>query len=318
MGAVISLLLVGLIVHVHAFFNPVILVVNDGSGVLSWALGKYCARLHPVSITVIYFVLIFLQAFRLNLILNNNKMFAKAAFTVAFSYVLLSALIFNATALSAALIVNTVIIWLVRNSFKLYNNQTAKTLIFNLGFCVSFLALLYYPCVVLFLAVIVFLAVLRPFRATEWFVFLLGIFTPFYLMVAAFFLTNNMHLLHFFTPKIKIVFAYIKTFWAWYYLIVMGLLLLVSLAVWYPNSSRMVIQIRKNWVSSLMLLLFLLGSVLAFYNSHYSVEVLTIIPIAAFAGNLFLYPKNKLLSYVLLIAIIVLIVRNNLEALKLF
>jgi len=313
--AIFALVIVCLLVHLHIFIEPIKINSNSNSGVLSWLFQNYLSKLKPVVISIVYIILLLIQAIRFNLALNDSKMFGKAAFTSAFAFVLLSGLFTNAFAFSPAFIACSLVIWLFNNAIKLYNNPAAITLIFNIAFLASASVILYQPMVFVAIALLFALAILRPFRITEWIIFIVGLIAPIYLLISGMFLFDSMPLLKKFIPQIHFTFSIIKNPWYWSNLATIGLLTIFGLFTWYPNSNRMVIQIRKNWVVMLILFVLLLGGILFFNAGKYLPEILCIVPMAAFVSNFFLYPQRKILINLMLIIATIIIVYNNLQLL---
>lgn len=312
--AIFALVIIGLLVHLHIFFAPVIVDANINSGVLSWLFNGYVSKLHSATITIFYFLLLMVQAIRLNMLLNDSKMFSKMGFTTAFAVVLLTALFGNAFKFSPAFIANSFVIWLFGSVIKLYNNLSPRGLLFNVGFIASASVILYQPTLFLVAGSLFALSILRSFKPTEWLILIIGIVAPVYLFVSGLFLTNKMALLLNLLPQIHFHFSVIKNPWFWSNIATIFILTIAGLVVWYPNSNRLVIQIRKNWLVMLIFFVLSLISTLLFTSKFYFAEVLCIVPMAAFISNFFLYPQRKILINVLLLLATVMIVYNNMQA----
>ena len=316
--AIFSLVIVSLLVHLHIFFIPVHIDINLNSGVLSWLFQNYLLKLHPAALSVFYILLLMVQAIRINMILNDSKMFGKMGFTTAFAVVLLSGLFTNAYSFSPAFITNSFVIWVFVSVIKLYNNPSPKALLFNVGFIASTSVILYQPALFLIAGLLFALSILRSFKPTEWLILIIGIVAPIYLFVSGLFLADKMTLLLKLVPQFQFHFLVIKDPWFWSNVSTLFLLLIAGLFVWYPNSNRMVIQIRKNWVVMLIFFILSLIGVLIFTSKSYFPEVLCIIPMAAFVSNFFLYPQRKILINLMLIIAAVMIVYNNMQVMQMF
>ena len=311
--AIFALVITGLLIHLHIFFVPVHFDVNVNSGVLSWLFEAYLKKLHPVAISIIYILLLLIQAIRINMILNDSKMFGKIGFTTAFAVVVLSGLFTNAFVFSPAFIANSFVIWVFGSVVKLYNNPSPKALLFNVGFIASTSVILYQPTLFLVVGSLFALSILRSFKPTEWLILIIGIVAPVYLFVSGLFLTDKMALLLKLVPQFHFHFSVMKNPWFWCNLSIIFLLTIAGLFIWYPNSNRMVIQIRKNWVVMLLFFILSLIGMLLFTSKSYFPEVLCIVPMAAFVSNFFLYPQRKILINLLLLIATVMIVYNNLQ-----
>lgn len=308
--AVFALVLCTCLIHCHAFFTPITVQTNVNSGFINYVLTKYVSKFNNLLVVIIYLLLIFMQGLRLNAILNNNKMYASTGFTIAFAYILFTGLLPNSFGLSAALIANSLIMLLYLVLLKLYNNNNARGLIFNAGFVAGFAVIAYYPLVIVAAISIFGLAILRPFKIAEWFILLLGLVAPFYLLFSILYLSNyNFHLI--ILPKIALWLHIEKEGWTIFNLIVVGLFLLAAFISWYPNSNKLVIQIRKNWIVMLILLLLCVGTIFLFTKSKFYPELICLVPAAAFVANFFIYPKKTYLINIFIAIAIIAIIYNN-------
>jgi len=315
-ASIFALVICGLLIHLHIFYIPVAINANSNNGVLSWLLLEFFTKLKPVAINTIYIALVIIQAIRLNLVLNNSKMYSKSGFTAAFAYLLLSGLMVNAYSLSPALVVTSLLIWIVKDIFLLYNNSEAKGLIFNIGFLSTLSFILYTPSAVIIVAILFSLAILRPFKTAEWFIVLLGIIAPAYLLLAVLFLTDKFYLLSHFIPQIHLRLSINKEPWYWASLSVTIILIIAGLISWYPNSNRMVIQTRKNWVVMLIISVLLLISLLLFNSNNQFPEVLCMFPMAAFVANYFMYTQRTILANFIVLASSSIIVYHLLQLIR--
>ena len=309
--AFFALTITTLLVHLHIFNTPVVIVTNTESGAFSWVLKTYISRLQPQVISLLFIVVLFVQAIRLNTILNDSKMFAKTTFTTAFAYIFLSGLLINAFSFSAAFLANSFIILLFATLLKLYNNSNAKALLFNVGFLASALVICFYPSVIIVPLVFFGLAILRPFKIVEWFILLMGIVAPFYLTFGIMYLCN-FNFGNIILPKILFYIRFQQNN-VWYFINFFSIivLLIAALLTWYPNSNRLVIQIRKNWVVMLILLVLSATTIPMFTKANFLPEVICLVPLAAFLSNLFFYPKKTILLNILIFIIAIVIVYNN-------
>lgn len=287
---------------------PVTIKADSNSGVFSWLIQNYVLHLKPFVVNIIYITLVILQAIRLNMILNNSKMFSKSGFTTGFAYVLFSGILINAYSFTPALICVSLIIWIVKNVYLLYGNPAAKGLIFNIGFIGTLSAICYQPSIVIVVAIMFALGILRAFKPAEWLILLLGVLAPVYLLLSGMFLFDKMNLLPIFLPKIKFAITIIKEPWYWINLSVIFILILAGLISWYPNSNRMVIQTRKNWIVMFIVSLVFLVSVFLFSFNNQFPEILCLVPMSAFVSNYLLYTRRLILAnFIVLLAVGVII-----------
>lgn len=309
---VLFLVLLGVAVHAHFWLYPPVVEAGKHDGYLSLFLKNYISPLPSLLLTGLYLLLVFIQAFRLNYILNDLKMFQQAAFTTAAAYMMLTAVFTEWNNISPALICNTIIIWLFNKLARLYNNPHPKTLLFNIGLITGLAIVLYHPLVFLIPVILIGLAVLRPFRLAEWIMVLFGLITTYYFIASVLFLTDqissirnyipqfNLHLLQ---PKHPLVFLVSVV-----YII---LLVFIGFIVWNQFNGRSLIQVRRNWGVLLIMLLLSIPAVFLYKYTTWSIALLAIVPAAAFISNLFLYPRKLYLPAILFWLLIAVIVYNN-------
>jgi len=316
--AVVFLVALCLLVHFHFFITPAQVTVSDDDGILSILLARYIQPLPSTFLFIIYITLILVQAVRLDLVLNEIKMFQQTGFTTAMSYVLLSGFIPQWCSVTPALVANLLVIWIFVKLSKLYNNPSPKTLLFNTGLVVGLTVLSYHPTALLVPVVLFALMVVRPFKLTEWFVLLMGIITPYYFLLSVLFLTDKMSLIERFTPELLFNLPLQHAdVWLWINLSALLLLLLVGFYFWSPANNRMVIQLRKNWGVMMVLLLILLPVSFIFKKAGIESAMLIIVPFAAFVSNAFLNPKKLLLPNLLFWIALAIIIHNDWELIKL-
>ncbi len=279
-------------IAVHAFFlkQPPAIVTLPSDGLLYYILQPF-VNLPAIALPVIYFVVVIVQALRINNVLNETRMFAKTPFTAALAYILLTALWPAWNNITPALLVNSLLIWLLFRIIKLYNISQPKALIYNIGIISGSAVLLYYPAMGIIPVVFIALGVTRAFRINEWMVLLLGVITPLYFWTGYLFLTDQL-------STVKIIVGLFQ----WHVIPgpikpmaiafgAAGLLLLAATAK-RQGSSTALIQVRKTWAVLFCMLIFLLPAVFFIKSAWPNALLLACVPGAAIAANAFLYPKG--------------------------
>ncbi len=316
-AAIIALIFLCVLVHTHFFFATPQVVVSDDDGVLSYLLSKYTQYVNTNFIFIIYCILLLIQAIRLNIALNDAKMFYSADYTVAMTYILLSSFIPQWCSLTPAMIANTFVIWIFLKLIRLYNNASPKTLLFNIGLIIGITILCYHPTAILILVALFALAVVRPFRFSEWLVLITGIITPYYILFTVLFLTDNWNMLFHFLPDLQWNIP-LKQFDMWTFIEagILFILLVLGFIQWMPVNNRMIIQIRKNWSVMFVLLCILIPIPFIFQNAGIQAAFLWIIPLSAFIANFFSVPKKLWFPNFFFWIVIVIIIHNNLQLIK--
>lgn len=314
-GSIIFLVLLCGAVHVHLFLHPIANKIVEDSGLVSFILKQYSVNpLYPVVAPYLYLVIILIQAIRLNMLMNDLKMYNLNGITAGLSYILLTAILPQWASLSAAIIGNSFVIWVFIFLSKLYNSPKPKSALFNVGLLVGCSFLCYHPTIILIAVALFALAVVRPFVLSEWFVLLLGILSPIYLFVSFLFLGDRMNLFYETLPHFKLNMPISNTdVWLWVKVGAILAMLLIGLQYWSTQNSRMVIQIRKNWSVMVVMLMIMLPIPFVFRNSGLDSAILWIVPLSSFIGNAYLYPKKAWLPNLIFFVSLALIAHTNWE-----
>ncbi|UEG50276.1 DUF6427 family protein [Ferruginibacter lapsinanis] len=289
------LLVYGLLLKLHMFLYPVIPTPQQTDGFLFKALleqlsglGKSIPAIYPA----IVFVLLYTQAIAFNKLVIDQRLMSKPNYLTAMSYLLITSLFSEWSVLSAPLIINTLLIWVWARMSGLYNNQKPKASLFNIGVAIGISTFFYFPSIA-FSALIVFgLVVTRPFKLAEWLIALLGIFTPYYFVLAWAFLTDKLHGYKF--PGIAISFPkFYESSWALAAIIIVLFATVIGLYFIQKNFLRQLVQSRKSW--QLVFLYFLVAVFIPFINATHTFHywILCAVPLSAFVACAFLYPQKK-------------------------
>ncbi len=306
------LIVLSVVVHAHLFVLPPQVFIGENDGVISVLLNKYLIGQSATVLTLVYQSIIILQAIRLNMVMSDFRMFQSTNYTTAMTYVLLSGFITQWCGISAALICNSLVLWVFIKLSRLYNNPSPRTLLFNIGLLVALMTMAYHPTAILVLVVLFALAVVRPFQIAEWLVLLMGIIIPFYFLSAYLFLNDSLGNLVRYLPMMKLHLPILQIDeWLLAGLIYLLLAIIFGLFYWQKYNNRLVIQIRKNWSVMMVLLLILLPVPFIFFGAGIESAILSLIPLTAFITNAYGYPKRFLIPNLLFWLGIVLIVHNN-------
>lgn len=295
------LLIYGLVLKLPIFISPVVPVSRVTDGFLFKALLVRLSGIGnsaPVIYSFITFLLLYTQAIIFNRLVNNQRLMQKPNYLTAMAYLLITSLFAEWNILSAPLIINSFLIWVWSQMSKLYNDQNAKSSLFNIGAAIGLCTFFYFPSLA-FAALIVFgLLVTRPFRPAEWIVALLGIITPYYFLFAYVFLTDKWSEFRFPAVAIKIP-RYYESGWALAAVILVLFTTVTGFLYVQKNFRRQLVQTRKSW--SLIFLYLIIALFIPFINATYSFIywLLAAVPLAVLIGAAFLYPEKKWFSLVL-------------------
>jgi hypothetical protein len=299
-------------VHLHFFVEAPPVISNFNDGVFSLVLKKYVTGLSPTILFILYNAILLIQAIRVNLVLSDLRMFQTTNYTAAMAYVLLSGILTQWCSISPALMANFLLIWLFIKLSRLYNHPSPKTLLFNTGFIVGLAVICYHPTAILILVVLFALAVVRPFNFAEWVILLMGILLPYYFLASFLFLRDHLNTFESYLPYLRWNLPSAK----WDVPLIVSLsvlvaMLLAGLYCWQVSNKRMVIQIRKNWGVMIVMLLILLPIPFIFLNAGVESGILSLVPLGAFAGYAFSYPRRLVLPNILFWLALIVLIYNN-------
>ncbi len=309
----IFILVLSVILHFHQWITPPIVIANESDGLLAYLLVHYIRPLPPIALVLFFQLLVVSQAVRLNAMLSQFKMFQNISYLPAFAYIILTALFPYWDEISAGLIANSLVIWILVKIFRLYDQTQPKTLEFNIGLIVGASILLYEPIAILIPVVLFALAIIRPFRLPEWLVLLMGIILPFYFLFAFVFLTNQANHFAQFLPRLDwenpLVKPELNIILA---LGIMGVQLLTGFYFWQQQQSRFIIQVRKYWGVLFLTLLVCFFQPIVFSSQALYASAIILTPLACFISFAYATPKRLLIPNLLFWSAALVIVYNHL------
>lgn len=289
------LLLYGIILKSYLFVDPVLpqLQSSDGplySSFLIWLKGSFAD--FPIVFGIITFVLLFIQAISFNKAVNDQRMLQKPNYLTGMAYLLLTSIFSEWFPLSAALIANTLLIWVWSRLCTMHNNHSAKATIFNIGLAIGIACFFYYPAIIFTLLFVSGIALTRPFRLNEWLIGLIGIATPFYFFCAWLFLTGQWNTYQ--LPLVNLANPVFKeSRWAIAAIILVILTVLLGLYFIQNNMRRQIVQTRKSW--QLIYIYMLVAAFVPFINGAGSFTgwILLAVPVSLITGSALFYPEKR-------------------------
>ncbi len=289
------LLVYGLLLKLPMFLHPTIPTPQQTDGFLFKSLlaqlsiiGKSVPAIYPI----ISFLLLYTQAVTFNKLANDQRLMQKPNYLTGMAYLLITSLFKEWNILSAPLIVNSLLIWVWANMSGLNNNKNAKSTLFNIGIIIGVSTFFYFPSIAFAILIIVGLTVTRPFKLAEWLIALLGIFAPYYFLLAYVLLTDKWkgYKLPGFSVSLP---RFYESRWALAAIIIVLAATAIGLVFIQQNFRRQLVQTRKSW--NLVFLYFLVAVFIPFINTTHSFQywILCAVPLSAFVGSAFLYPGKK-------------------------
>lgn len=307
----LALLSIGL--HVHFIADPPQVICQPYHGLVYYLL-RYLPSVPTVGLMLMYQMLILLQALRLNYILNEVRLFPKQNFTIAMTYVVVMAVLPDWNNITPGLVVNTLLIVLLGWFTKLnQTSQSAAGTVFNIGLLAGFITIFFNNSVAVIPWALFALLILRPFRLNEIGLFIIGAATPFYLLAAVLYLTNQWSAFSAFLPYFNVHAFVAGPHWipTTISLAVLALLFAIGVVYGNNNSHKMLIQARKIW-----LVLFLGALCLAPGGNLVSpggldALQLCLLPASAIMANYFTHARNPYLRSTVFWLLVAAVLYNN-------
>jgi hypothetical protein len=248
--------------------------------------------------SIISFLLLYFQAITLNKIVQNQKLLKHNNYLAGMAYLLITSLFPEWFSLSAPLVINTLMIWILKQLCELPSTSNPKTVIFNIGLTLGLASFIYFPSITFIILVIIAMAISRAFKLQEWFIALLGLITPMYFYLAYLFLFGNFNTYQFPGFHLSLPLFFNNKL---YYACLIFLIAVLTIGIYFVNQNfnRQVIQSRKTW--QLIFLYFLVASLMSFINAgiNFTYWILLAIPATPIIAAAFFYPQKKYVGMVL-------------------
>ncbi|GAA4903156.1 DUF6427 family protein [Mucilaginibacter defluvii] len=154
---------------------------------------SYEYALSPFFNVLLATLLVFIQALLLNTMVNYFNLLNKPSYMPALMYITVSALFTPFLRLSAPLICNFLVIWLMYKLFSLYKGTEVKSTCYDLGLIVALGSLIYLPFSWIFLVVFIAIIIFRPFNWREWAAVIIGYATVFFFLAVVYFYNDRLN-----------------------------------------------------------------------------------------------------------------------------
>lgn len=297
---VLRLIVFSVIVHIHFFISPPIVVSANSYSLLNIILLPL-QSLPSIVISFLYYIIIIVQAVQLNYLLNHSRLFPIVQYTPAMSFVLLSALVPEWNNISASLItVFFILIWLQLLAKTISTQQPTRTL-FDCGIATGIIVIFYPTAVIIILIGLIAILILRSFRMNEICLYLVGSIVPLYFLAGILFLNNKLDWLKNLIPHFNFQ-VYAPTDKS-IIIIAFGLILMstfLGFVTMQNNVGKLLISARKMWIIVVLAFIFLCASLPLLTGKNWTTAMLIAIPFsAAITANFFYYNRNKVLTALL-------------------
>jgi hypothetical protein len=256
-----------------------------------------------------YYLLLFLGcmaqiiiAFLIDNILNNFKIISKRNYLGGMVFVLASSLDKSWLLLSPMQISLLLIVLLIRDIFNLSRQERLYKEFFNIGLAACLSVLIYFPSIFLLLFIFPALFSIRPFHIKDVARVLVGVITPLFIVVAVYFLTDNLARLtnsvseQFQWPLLSLSFfttSHLISFILIFVWLFLSCLFLITIPFSLAMQTRKIIGVLI--MESLMCCLFF------FFPTHYTIAYLLLLSpvISVFLAVVLSEMKNELIANVI-------------------
>jgi len=301
-GNVLLLLLFGVGMKLPMFLQPHVVLPDATQGSLFRALLELLqppgARI-PIIYPTLAFLLLFIQALMLTRFVNTQRMLSRSTYFPGMAYLVITSLFPEWNHLSAPLIINTILLYVLARLFETYNQSNANGTIYNIGLSLGIASFLFFPSLTFVVWILLSLVVMRPFRINEWLICVLGITTPFYFYAAYLFLADQWNWQTLW-PRFEVGLPVLTpTTWTAVSALLVVFPFLIGGYYVQENLRRVLIQVRKGWS---LVLLYLLGALFVpFVNNSDTLEnwVMAAIPFATFHACAYLYAGLRIVPLLL-------------------
>ncbi len=300
-----------LVLKLNIFLYPQVAVAGEADGFLYHKLLNFLlpvGKTWPALYSVIEFFLLFTQAITINKLVNDQRLFTRTNYLPGMCFLLVTSLFPGWNRLNSVAIINTLLVWVWAKLSNLYNNESAKTAIFNIGLIIGVASFFYFPSIVFALLMIVGVFIMRPAKLSEMVLGLLGLITPYYFLAAYLYLNSHFSLQGLYPSFSFKLPVFKKNFFQ--YASPSVILLFILLGTYYvqQNTGRMLIQVRKSW--GILALYLLVALLLPFINLGAASDywVLVSVPVAVLASAMFFYQDESLVSFITFWAVFIYVI----------
>lgn len=192
-------LIISLLLWLPAFLSPPQPVTSTTFGIAYDFLADFFSFSGTINVLVA-FVLLLMQAIVFNSVLVENPLFSKSVFLPALIYVILMSHNPANLILHPALIANFFLIFSLKNLYNTYEKKEALREAFNASFWVAFASLFYLPAIYMLVLIWSAFLIFRINAWREWLISIIGVSTPYLLLVTGFYLTDGMDFLRAYYP----------------------------------------------------------------------------------------------------------------------
>lgn len=253
----IPVFIIGSFFWINAFINPPD-VVNTANIAMFYKSIFHVFNKTPFLSVLFAYILVFIQAYIIFNIIQQNKLINKNSFISLLIYILLMSAINNLQTLSPVLFANLFILLSIRIIMNIYGSDEPFHQVFMSGLLISIASLFYFPASFFLLIIFISFIIYKIFKWREWLIVIIGFALPYFFISVFLFLTDNFFITfqkyRNYILDIKFI-NYHHTLHEKIFIILMGLLILFSVFnIIFTNRAKL-IKIRLSFIFFLWFLL---------------------------------------------------------------
>jgi hypothetical protein len=256
---------------------------------------SYEYALSPFTNVMLAALLVLVQALLLNRVVNQFNLLGKPSYLPALMYVTISALFTPFLMLSAPLICNFLVIWMLSKLFSLYQGDEVKSAAYDLGMIVALGTLIYLPFIYLFLAVWIALIIFRPFNWREWVSVIMGFVTVFFFLAVFYYLNDRLSQFVNIWLPLGTKFPNSISISAYQYVLLVPVTFILVLSAYKLQQSffKSYVHIRKSF--QLLLVMFVIAGLSFYVKAEFQLNhfLLCTIPVAIAFAYYFLFATGR-------------------------
>ncbi len=281
----------GIAINLNLFINPPAVELMASAPLSNWLLQLIglISNESAYIMSGIFLLMVLVQAFLFNFIIEHHKIFDSLNTLTGFSYLLLTALFNEALYLSPAFFALFPILIALHKLIRSYNDLSVSP-IFDGAFAIGIASLFYLPSIVLFFFYLVGLSVTRVFNIKEWILAITGMVIP-YILTATYFLwqdqLGDFLLQHFTAWSISTSIQNTSLLEVGIKIAILAVVVGMGLLIYQRNFLKVVVRIRKYQTLFVYLLSVSFLSAIFINKIHLSPAALLLIPAAYFLAYSF-------------------------------
>ena len=303
---IVILLPYTVLLRLHSLLYPQSFTADTQDGILNtWIFNDLLDI--PLAQSAVGIVLVYVQALMINVVVNQNRILRTPSALPGLVYVLLMSAVTDFQGLNPLILAVTFVLMASFSALSVYKKTNVPGKIFNSSFLIGFASVIYMPFLVLFIANFIGILSLRNFSLRERLQYLVGLVVVYWIMGSFLYYFDQYGYLTFdtFGWLGSIHLFQTSTVTELIFLIVLGLLVVVSVVNYYNFLKKKGIDVRKKvvyfyWFGFCLILTFLIFQGLDRF--HFAIFC---VPISAFFGMLLLDMKNASLAELLHLLLVI-------------